>query len=111
MEPWKIAAVQMDCVLGDVARNVESVRRALRQAASAGARLVIFPECALTGYCFTSRAEALPHAEPLSGPATRVLLDDCRQLGVWLVAGLLERDGDRLFNAAALLGPDGQVQS
>jgi len=67
----------------------------------------VFPECALTGYVFDSRAEALAHAETIPGPATDVLSGACRSLGLWTVVGMLERHGDRLFNAAVLLGPDG----
>jgi len=111
MPAWKIAAVQMDCHLADRPRNLEVLRARLSQSAGEGARLVIFPECALTGYAFESKDEAWPHAETLPGPSTDVLLADCRRLGVWAVVGLLERDGDLLFNAAALLGPDGQVES
>ena len=68
---------------------------------------MIFPECAVTGYCFESKEEAWPHAVPLPGPTTTALGLDCRRLGVWTIIGLLERDGDRLFNACALIGPDG----
>ena len=67
MANWKIAGVQMDCVLGDVPHNLEAVRLLLHQAADEGARLIVFPECALTGYGFGSRDEALPHAQPLPG--------------------------------------------
>ncbi len=74
-----------------------------------GARLIVFPECILTGYSFESRAEAQTHAEPLPGPATRALADDCRRLNVWTIVGLLERESDRLFNACALIGPAGFV--
>ena len=35
----------------------------LEKAARTGAKIVVFPECALTGYCFTSREEAWPLAE------------------------------------------------
>ena len=107
MTTWKIAGVQMDCRLADKQANLDTIRAKLREAAGHGARLVVYPECALTGYCFESKAEAWPHAEPLPGPATEVLTADCRALGVWAVVGLLERDGDRLFNACALVGPDG----
>ena len=55
MNTWKIAGVQMDCHLADKRRNLEAIRGSLRQAQSNGARLVIFPECALTGYCYESR--------------------------------------------------------
>lgn len=111
MADWRIAAVQMDCRFADKRHNLEAIRSRLSEAARQGARLVVFPECALTGYAFDSKDAARPHAEPLPGPSTAVLLDDCRQLGTWAVVGLLEQDGDRLFNAAVLLGPAGQLAS
>jgi predicted amidohydrolase len=101
----------MDCRLGDVPANLERVRRGLADAASRGARLVVFPECALTGYCFHSKEEAWPHAQPLPGPASDVLAADCARLGVFAVVGMLESDGDRLFNSCLLVGPAGLVAS
>src|SRR5580704_507776 len=97
MSLWKIAAVQIDSRLGDVLHNLQAVRAGLRDAARRAARLAVFPECVLTGYCFESRDEALPFAEPAPGPSTDALAADCRELGVWAVVGMLERDGDRLF--------------
>src|SRR5258708_2343764 len=110
MATWRIAAVQMDCRLGDKSRNLTVIRDQLRLAAQRGARLAIFPECALTGYGFGSREEALPLAEPLPGPSTDAVAAECRALDVWAVFGLLERGGaGELFNACALVGPQGFV--
>ncbi len=109
MPTWKIAAVQMDCAFADRARNLEWIRARLSEAAGNGARLVIFPECALTGYCFESKAEALPHAEPIPGPSTQSIALVCGSLGVFAVVGLLEAAGSRLFNSCALIGPAGIV--
>jgi predicted amidohydrolase len=109
MSTWKIAGVQMDCHLGERAVNLDLMRHKLREAAGAGARLIVFPECALTGYGYESREEAWPHAETLPGPATHAVAADCRELGVWAVFGLLEGDDERLFNACALVGPGGFV--
>src|SRR5579884_2917313 len=106
MTRWKIAAVQMDCVLGQPARNLEQIRAHLRTAAGQGAKLIIFPECALTGYCFETKDEARPHAEPIPGPSTQALADDCRRLGVWAIVGMLEAAGAALFNVAVLVGPE-----
>jgi predicted amidohydrolase len=106
---WTIAGVQMDCRLGEPAANLAVLRRRLAEAAGRGARLVAFPECALAGYGFRSKGEAWPHAEPLPGPASDAVAADCRELGVWAAFGLLERDGDRLFNSCALVGPGGFV--
>src|SRR5437762_8115744 len=111
MAEWKIAAVQMDCRLADRAHNLRIVRDRLAEAGGkdGGARLVVFPECILTGYSFESKEEAWPHAEPIPGPATDAVAADCRRLGVWAAFGLLERAGNALFNACALVGPDGSV--
>jgi len=106
---WTIAAVQMDCKLGDVRGNLLRMCERLAEAARHGARLVLFPECVLTGYGFESKAEALPYAEPIPGPACRTLADACREAGAYAVFGMLERDGERLFNACALVGPQGVV--
>jgi predicted amidohydrolase len=111
MSTWKIAGVQMDCRLADKRHNLEKIRDGLRQAHGNGAQLVLFPECALPGYCYESKEEAWPHAETLPGPASEALAADCRELGIWCIYGLLERSGNALFNAAALIGPGGLVAS
>ena len=107
----RVAGVQMDPKLGEKERNLAYCLEALRQAASRGAQLIVFPECALTGYCFASLEEAVPLAEPVPGPSTERLAAACRQLGVYAVGGLLEKDGKRCYNAAALLGPQGLMGS
>lgn len=110
MSTWKIAGVQMDCRFADVAANLTAMRSRLGEAAARGARLVIFPECVVSGYCFQSKEEAWPHAQPLPGPASEALAEDCRRLGVHVIAGLLERGEEgNLFNSCLLVGPDGLV--
>ena len=111
MTTWKIAGVQMDCRLGEKSSNLNEVRARLREAAAGGARLIVYPECILTGYCFDSKEEAWPHAEPIPGPSVDVLIQDCKALGVFVAVGMLEarpQDG-ALFNACALVGPAGLV--
>jgi predicted amidohydrolase len=103
----QVAGVQTNPVLGDTARNLDHMIDRLREAAAAGARLIAFPECALTGYIFSSRDEAARHAQPVPGPATESFAAECRALGVAAVFGLIERNGDRLHNAAVLVRPDG----
>src|SRR5437899_3179742 len=110
MNQWTIAGVQMDCRFADKDHNLEKIRIRLAEAAGQGARLIVFPECAVPGYCFESKAEAWPYAEPIPGPSTQALATDCRELGVWSVVGLLEAgEAGRLFNACVLIGPEGIV--
>lgn len=106
---WRIAAVQTDCELANPASNLAKIRRRLEEAADGGANLVVFPECVLTGYGFASRSDAMICAEPVPGPSTDAVAADCARRGVWAVYGLLERDGDRLYNSCVLVGPNGTV--
>ena len=103
----KVAAVQMDIKLFEKERNLDSIIAHLETASRAGAKLVVFPECALTGYCFTSREEAGPVTEEIPGPSTEKLLAATRRLDCTVVVGLLERVGDQIFNAAAVVTPQG----
>src|SRR5271169_5842641 len=94
----KAAAVQMDIKILAKEHNLDQILNRLEQAAKAGAKLAVFPECALTGYCFVSREEAAPVAEEVPGPSTEKILAAARALDCTVVVGLLERAGDQIFN-------------
>lgn len=105
----RIAGVQMDFQLADVPGNLSRMIEKLKESRREGADLTIFPECALTGYCFSSIAEARPYAETFPGPSVERMTEECAKLGGHVVYGLLEADGERVFNALALVGPRGLV--
>ncbi len=103
----RVAAVQMQPELLDVRSNLARILDHTRQAAAREARLIVFPEIALSGYVVTpDEADAL--AQPIPGPATQAVTQACDEDDVHVVMGLLERDVDgTLFNTAVLLGPKG----
>ncbi len=103
----KVAAVQMDVKILERDRNLESVLANLETAGRAGSKIVVFPECALTGYCFTSREEAWPLAETIPGPSSEKIAALARKLDCTAVVGLLEREGDRIYNSAVVITPTG----
>jgi predicted amidohydrolase len=105
----RVAVAQLEPRLGEKARNLDACLARMEDAASAGARLLVLPECAIPGYMFDSAAEALPFAEEIPGPATGALEDACLRLDLYVVCGLLERDADALRNSAVLIGPDGLI--
>jgi predicted amidohydrolase len=107
----RIAAVQMDVTLADIAGNLLRMITKTRETRAAGAELTIFPECALTGYCFDSIDEARPYAESIPGPSVDKMAALCAELGGFVVFGLLEKEGARVFNALALVGPQGLIGS
>lgn len=103
----RVAAVQLQPTLLDVQTNLARVIDLARQAAARGARLIVFPELALSGYAITPD-EAQAVAQPIPGPATDRLSAACAAAGTAVVVGLLERDPDgSLFNASVLVDGDG----
>jgi predicted amidohydrolase len=108
---YRIAGIQMEPKLGRIDRNLEQILGWLGRAAGAGARLAVFPECALSGYGFGSREEGLEHAVSLDSGPVRTVVEACAGHDCYCVFGLLERDGSRLYNACILAGPDGVVGS
>jgi predicted amidohydrolase len=105
----KIAGVQMEPKIMEKEANLESCIELIRTTAKEDAKLIVFPECALTGYCYSSLEEALSYAETIPGPSTDTLIEVCRELDVYVVVGLLEMDGDKYYNAVALIGAEGLV--
>ena len=103
----KVAAVQMDVKILEKDHNLHRVLENLAAAARAGSKVVVFPECALTGYCFTSREEAWPLAETVPGPSAEKIAALAKRLDVTTAVGMLERDGERIYNAVAVISPAG----
>ena len=99
----------MDVAIGDVEANRRKIVERLRTAAEGGAELVIFPECALTGYCFDSLEEATPFAEAIEGPSSEAIAKACRETAAYAITGFIEKDGADFYNAAMLVGPDGVI--
>ncbi len=107
----RVAVAQVEPKLAEKERNLEVCFARLEETAAAGAELLVLPECAIPGYMFDSAEEALPYAEEIPGPSTDAFERECRRLGMHAITGLLERDGDTLYNAAILVGPDGLIGS
>lgn len=112
MSPIKAAAVQFDMQVG-VANKDANLARTLdliSQAADAGARLVVLPELANTGYSFVSRAEAYEHAEPVpDGPTCARWSQLAAERDLYIVSGITEADGVDLYDTAVLIGPEGYI--
>jgi N-carbamoylputrescine amidase len=105
-----VACVQMNPVIGDKPANVSRSADLIRSAAERGADLVVLPELANTGYVFRDRHEALDLAEPVPGGKTTAVWSElASRHHMTIVAGIAERDGDRLFNSAVMVGPKGYL--
>ncbi len=105
----KVAIVQMDPKLGHTVENRTHVLAMFRKAASEEARLIVFPECAISGYGFSDLVTARMFAELIPGPTTEALASGCKETGACGVVGVWERVGNRVYNSAVLAGPEGLV--
>ncbi len=77
-------------------------------------QLVVFPELVVSGVAPFAPAEPLEArrktAQPIPGPLTDRLCGIARQAQTWLVPGsMYELDGDRLYNTALVISPQGEV--
>jgi len=99
----------MDVAIGEVEVNRRKIIERIREAAGQGSEFTIFPECALTGYCFDSLEEAAQFAEPINGPSAEAIAEACREAGAHVVVGFIEKDDRSFYNAAMVVGPNGIV--
>ena len=103
-----LALAQIDIHFGDKAANLHQAEPLIAQAASQQAHLILFPELWTTGYDLPRGANL---AEPLThGPTAHQLLAWAQTHHIWIGGSILERDdAGRIYNAAALYGPQGQI--
>ncbi|MGO4247654.1 carbon-nitrogen hydrolase family protein [Paenarthrobacter sp. RAF54_2] len=104
-----VGVAQIGAQLADPAANAQMVEKYLIEASAKGVSLIVFPECSLTGYMFESRAEVEAAALSLNHPVIERLTRRCAQLNITAIVGTLEREKDKVYNAALVLGPTGLI--
>jgi predicted amidohydrolase len=92
---------------GGVAENLARARDAVARAKAERCAVVVLPECLDLGW---THPDAPRLAQPIPGPSSDALGAAAHANGVWVVAGLTERDGERTFNAAVLIDDGGRVR-
>jgi predicted amidohydrolase len=85
----------------------ENLRKVAAAVQNASLNLLVLPELFSTGYLFTSKEDLAGLAEPIPGPTTLFLHEHAKRRHMFIVCGIAERQDDRFFNSAVLLGPDG----
>lgn len=106
--PVRVAAVQFNPRLGVLQKNVESLARQFERAAQNGAKIIVAPEMATTGYLYQDRQDIADVVEPIPGPTTRRFAKIAQKYGCYLVWGMAERDQKTglFYNSAAIVGPN-----
>ncbi len=107
MQTIRVAAVSMDGGLGTPDISLERMANYCDQAANEGAALVLFPELVVHGHCTPNTwelAEAVPE-----GPSVRRLQEFAKRYGLYVSAGLSEKEHDIVYNTQVLVGPGGYI--
>lgn len=106
-----VACVQTDPVIGDLEHNIEESITGIRQAAEAGARVVVLPECASAGWAFEDANEVRQTAQRANdGPTLEAWAQEARRLDLLICGGFSELGADgQVYNSSALIGRDGII--
>ena len=102
--PMRVALWQGPSPAGNLDLAIAQAEAALRGAAAMGADVVVLPEVWLPGYHLDNIPDLALRAD--ADPLAR-LSAAAREAGCALVVGYAEREGDRVYNAARCIGPDG----
>ena len=124
----RVAAIQCCSKFGDPIANRARITRLVRRAAAGGAKIVVLPEAAITGYLSAdlkktwqvgkrpasvelTGVDPKDAAEAVPGESTAVFGRLADKLDIYLTVPLVEFDHKtrRYYNTSVLLGPDGRI--
>ena len=103
---FKLAMGQILVEGGQVGPNLDRARTTIERAAEQSCQVVVLPECLDVGWTYPGAKEL---AQPIPGPSSDFLSQAAQDNGIYVVAGLTERLGERIYNAAVLISPQGEI--
>ena len=92
----KFAAIQYKPPKGQSTVAIEELSTLIEEACEAGAKIIVCPEMATTGYIWSSPEEIRPHTELKSGPLFQRISMLAAKYSAWIVCGYAEREGEEL---------------
>lgn len=109
--PFKVAAVEFNPEMFEFDRNLERACRVIEEAASEGARLIVLPEAALSGYIYADLAQLHPYLDEVPGRATDAIAKITSAHRCYVAIGIseIDRSTGLTYNTGALIGPDGYI--
>lgn len=102
--------LQVSCIQMHWAKSIEyNLERTLfyiKKAADYGSRVVLFPEANLTSYYF-------PYLINIDPAVVQSALDQtqsaARENNIWVIAGTIQKRGDKFLNIAHVINPEGKI--
>ena len=104
----RIAAYQFD-VTGNIQRNLEMIKRAIQEASVQGVDLLVFPECAVTGYPPRNIPDSKAVDHQMAASALHEIQELVDHLGICVIVGTIVYDG-AYYNRACFLSPSNPLK-
>jgi len=108
MQTIRVAAVQMNGMIGQTNRNLDEIEAWCHKASKENVELVLFPELVVHGHWMApacwSAAETVP-----GGPSVTRLEQFARECQLVLSVGMSEKEQDVIYNCQVLVGPHGYI--
>ena len=106
----KVATCQF-AVGGSITRNARQIQQLMRKAAKAGADIVHFPECALSGYAGIDFPNFLDYDWQLLCEETQHIMTLAKELDIWVVLGSTHRltEPNKPNNSLYLISRKGKI--
>lgn len=129
----KAAVVNMAGVWGDKQANIDAMEKYIIEAGEKGVEMLVFPETVLTGYEWkypeddpyyqeSGVAMQVALAETIPGPTTNYFSKYAEEYGMYIIFGMTEKEDEpiydmtdegieKVYNSAAIIYPDGTIDS
>ena len=110
-EPFTVAAVEFNPEMFEFDRNLQRACQVIEEAANQGARLIVLPEAALSGYIYRDLEQFLPYMDEVPGRGTQAIAAITAKYRCYVAIGIAEVDRSTglTYNTGALIGPDGYI--
>lgn len=103
----RIGFCQFNVVHSNIEANLKKISSLLK---NTKADLIVLPELCFTGYFFKSKKDIFPFANDL---AQKKIIHELsiisKEKRMYLIAGMAEKEGNRLYNSAIVIGPKGYI--
>jgi predicted amidohydrolase len=107
MRKLHIAVSQINAVAFNPQENLKRIHRQVKSASAVDVDLILFGETVIHAYNFSPENLAL--AETIGGPLTSQISAWAVEYNITILAGFIEKDGDKLYNSHLVTRPDGSM--
>ena len=103
------AVIQYKPPKGNIPQALLEIEELISTAANNGAKLIVLPEMATTGYIWPTKEALLPFAEKQHGPTYQHLSRIAIRHDCWIICGYVEQEKDLLYNSALVIDNTGKL--